>query len=265
MKAAEPGVLSASAQELSIQFPRQNGHILDQDEEWCEVRLNGSRRRIRFHDYDEVYSIPGLYEALFYDQLKCTSPVTIRKLLAEQLETEGFDPRDLVVIDVGAGNGMVGEELARMGAGALVGVDIIEEAAMAAERDRPGVYEDYHVVDLTAIPDDVRAEMAARGFNALTTVAALGYGDMPPKAFAEAYNFVAQEGWIAFNIKEDFLDDGSDGTGFSRLIRRMIEEGLLDVRTQQRYRHRLSVSGKPLHYIGIVARKRGDVPADWVD
>jgi hypothetical protein len=31
----------------------------------------------------------------------------------------------------------------------VVGVDIIPEAQEAADRDRPGVYEDYYVVDLT--------------------------------------------------------------------------------------------------------------------
>ena len=40
----------------------------------------------------------------------------------------------LRVLDVGAGNGMVGEELDRMGAKHIVGVDIIPEAAEAAQR-----------------------------------------------------------------------------------------------------------------------------------
>lgn len=32
---------------------------IDQDEEWCEVVVDGERRRIRFHDYSEVFKIPG--------------------------------------------------------------------------------------------------------------------------------------------------------------------------------------------------------------
>ena len=35
------------------------------------------------------------------------------------------------------------------GVGTVVGVDILDEAANATERDRPDVYDDYVVVDLT--------------------------------------------------------------------------------------------------------------------
>ena len=140
---------------LEITFPTDAS--VAQDEEWCEVGLNGERRRIRFHDYHEVYSVPGLYEQLFYEELECRSPQTICDLLGEALRAVDADPADLVVFDIGAGNGMVGEELARLGVGSVVGVDIIEKAAEATERDRPGVYDDYYVLDLTRIPDDARA------------------------------------------------------------------------------------------------------------
>jgi len=56
------------------------------------VRLAGQRRQIRFHDYAEIYAWRGLYEQLFYDELKCDSPRTVCGLLAEQLEAEGLDP-----------------------------------------------------------------------------------------------------------------------------------------------------------------------------
>lgn len=244
-------------------FPNGEGGQLGQDEEWCEVELDGDRKRIRFHDYHEVYSIPGLYEQIFYDKLECASPSTVRSLLEDHLQKAGFDPAQLKVLDVGAGNGIVGEELAEMGARSIVGVDIIEEAAEAAERDRPGIYDDYYVVDLTDIPPRVHRELRDQGFNSLVSVASLGFGDIPPLAFAEAFNLVATPGWIAFNIKEDFLDDG-DPTGFNQLIRRMLDEGTLEEQGQRKYRHRLSTSGEPLHYCAIVAQKSGDVPLEWV-
>ena len=163
-----------------------------------------SRRRIRFHDYHEIFKIPGLYEQLFYEELKCDSPRTIAGLIGEQVDND--TAADLRVLDVGAGNGMVGEELDRMGAKHIVGVDIIEEAAEAAERDRPGIYDDYFVVDLTDIPADDQRALEEHRFNCLTTVAALGFGDIPPEAFAAAYNLVEDGGLIAFNIKERFVD-----------------------------------------------------------
>ena len=166
----------------------------------------------------------------------------------------------LRVLDVGAGNGMVGEELDRMGAKHIVGVDIIEEAAEAAQRDRPGIYDDYYVVDLTDMPPEIHDEMQAQEFNALTVVAALGFGDIPPEAFSAAYNLVEDGGLIAFNIKEKFVENG-DRSGFEKLISRSLEDGTMDLLAERRYRHRLSVAGEPLFYVAMVARKRSDITA----
>jgi predicted TPR repeat methyltransferase len=246
---------------FDITFPSA-GNGADQDEEWCQVVLDGAPRRIRFHDYGDIYDVPGLYEQLFYDELRCQSPAVVCGLFADLLEADDFPAEGLRVLDVGAGNGMVGEELARLGVDTIVGVDIIREAAEAAERDRPGLYEDYLVTDLTAMPSRVRRALAEYRFNCLTSVAALGFGDIPPLAFAEAYNFVSDGGWIAFCIKDRFLEDGEE-SGFNRLVRWMLENQVMDIRTQRRYRHRLSIHGEPLHYEAVVATKRADVSLDW--
>ena len=248
---------------LEVSFP-DDGDGMDQDEEWLEVEQDGETRRIRFHDYAEIYSIPGLYERLFHEQLHCESPQAVCGLLSTELEGV-VDHEHLRVFDVGAGNGMVGEELARRGVEMIVGVDIIEEAKMATERDRPGLYDAYYVLDLTEIPSETRAELEEMRFNCLTTVAALGFGDMPPLAFATAYNLVADGGWIAFNIKNRFIADDEDPSGFARLIGRMIDEDLLEVGAERRYRHRIAVSGESLDYVAIAARKGGDVPLDWAE
>jgi len=237
---------------------------MDQDVEWCVIRDEGQWHEIRFHDYEEIYLIPGLYERLFYDILKCNSPTTIRKLLEGQAIKSGQNPRDLRVFDLGAGNGMVGEELADMGVETIVGADIIEEAAIAAERDRPGVYEDYFVLDMTDLSDEDRDKLSRFKFNTLCCVAALGFGDIPRQAFAEAFNLIANGGCIAFNIKENFLDQ-SDASGFSTLIRSMMNSGLLEICTQRRYQHRIATNGDPLYYVAIVGKKHGDLRVDWID
>jgi hypothetical protein len=239
--------------ELDVRFPRPE-EGLEQDEEFCEVVEDGEVRRIRFHDYDEIYSVPGLFVRIFYDCLKCCSPQAVIGLLAEQLRAGEL----LTALDVGAGNGMVGEQLDNVGAETIIGADIIPEAAMAAERDRPGLYEAYHVVDLTDIPPDVREDLESRDFNCLASVAALGFGDMPPEAFAAAYDFVDEGAWIAFNIKSRFLTEGGDNpSGFARMINAAFEDGSLELRAEREYRHRLSISREPLHYVAMVARKRG--------
>ena len=246
---------------LAVEFPDDVAR--DQDHEWCRVTMNGTTRKIRFHDYHEIYSVPGLYEYLFYEHLECCSPQVVRGLLEEALTAAGVPADKLRVLDLGAGNGMVGEELADIGAEWITGVDLLPEAAEAAERDRPGVYDDYLVLDLTELTDGLRNELRARRFNALVSVAALGFGDIPPRAFAEAFNLVSDGGWIAFNIRDRFLDDG-EPTGFSRLIGSVLESGIVELRAEKVYRHRLSTSGDPLDYVALVGVKQAPIPDELV-
>lgn len=244
---------SSAPEALTIHFPTA-GELLDQDEEWCELEEGEGRRRIRFHDYDQVFSVAGLYEHLFYDRLQCQSPTVVSDLLAEQVDAAGEHASDLRVLDLGAGNGMVGEAMLQRGVGAVVGVDIVPEAGEAIERDRPGLYDEFHVCDLLAPSAEVRDALTEEPFDAMASVAALGFGDVPPAVFEEAFSLVREGGWIAFTLKEDFLED-ADPSGFSALIARMLEDGRLVERAQRRYQHRLDVRGNPLHYVAMVGVK----------
>ncbi|ACU97227.1 class I SAM-dependent DNA methyltransferase [Saccharomonospora viridis] len=245
---------------LDVRLP-EHVEDIDQDSEYCSVLLDGSWQQVRFHDYDRIFTIPGLYEQLFHDILDCRSPDVIGKLLKEELQRNNVPASSLRVLDLGAGNGVVGEQLRTVGVGYLVGADILQEAKDAARRDRPEVYDDYHVVDMTQLTESEQDALAGHRFNALSCVAALGYGDIPPEAFRAAFNFVSDGGWIAFTIKDRFLSD-SDTSGFARLIERCTEAGVLQVRVSERYRHRLNVRGEPLHYVALVGTKQSDIPAD---
>jgi len=234
-----------------IRFPSSSDAERSQDEEWCEVLLDDDWTRIRFHDYSDIYAVEGLYEHLFYVRLRCQSPAVVATLLAEAVEEVGEDPAELKVLDLGAGNGMVGEALREHGFRELVGVDITPEAGEAVERDRPGLYADYHVCDLLDPPSGLDGER----FGAMTSVAALGFGDVPPEVFQAAFDRVEDGGWVAFTIKEDFLDD-ADASGFADLIGDLLASGAIEERGRRRYRHRLDINGNPLHYIAIAGRKR---------
>ena len=250
-----------SALRYDLTFPEADTEN-DQDSERCEVRVDGEVRQIRFHDYNEIYSLPGLYEQLFYDELKCVSPTVLTELLTDTMAESGVDPGTVDALDIGAGNGMVAEELVKRGIRSVVGVDIIEEAAEAAERDRPDVYDDYHVADLTDLPPALARSMEERGFTCMTTAAALGFGDIPPLAFAVALNLLADDAWVAFTIKDQFLDD-SEESGFSTLVRRLSDEGRLEVLAKRHYRHRMAVDGRELHYVAVIARRRDLAPLEW--
>lgn len=250
--------------EFDIRFPALDSG-LEQDEEFFEFNWKGERHRLRIHDYAPMYHIPGLYEALVYGKLKCNAPRRMADLVARVLSDWPDELRELRVLDLGAGNGIVGEELIRHGVGTIVGLDLLPEAAMAAKRDRPGVYRDYVVADLCNLDDARREQIEEHRLNCLLTVAALGFGDIPPAAFAAAFNLVTPTGWLGMTIKENFLERGGDDSGFARLMRSMIDEGIIEIQAHHRFCHRLSIAGEQLFYMAIVARKTADIPQGLIE
>ena len=245
-------------QELKFSFPTSSGR-LDQDEEFLILEEEDGHRKIRFHDYNEIYDIPGLYEAIFYNRLKCKSPDVIVDMLKEEMEKEGEDIKDLNVFDFGAGNGIVAEVLRKQGVEQIVGADLIPEAKSAALRDRPEVYEEYHTMDCCDITPENKALLNSKGFNAIVTVAALGYGDVPPRAFANSFNAVEDGGWCAFNIRDKFIED--ENSDFKPVIDELFEK-YIDLKNKHKYVHRYSIEGTPLHYYAVVGRKKADMPLD---
>ena len=248
---------------IHVEFPDVDS-VLPQDREYCMVTMDGISKEVRFHDYHEIYAIPGLYERIFYQELECCSPKVVCNLLKDELEKDGILPSELKVFEIGAGNGMVAEELKNMGVNQIVGSDIIMEAKIAALRDRPDVYTEYFTIDLTDIPDEVKEQILEFHYNSMVSVAALGFDDIPPQAYAAGFNFVKNGGWIAFNIKNDFVN-GKDSTGFQRMLQRMQAEGIFELCAKKEYRHRLSITHDPLPYYAFVGRKRGDIPAALIE
>lgn len=239
-------------EDLALPHPRLQ---LEQDDEWAVVRQGKEWTRIRLHDYDAVYAIPGLYDLWIYDVLGCTSPRRVRALLERTLADAGVDPSGLTVLDLGAGNGCVAEELAKSGLTRFVGVDIAPQAAVAAERDRPDRYLDYVVGDLTDLDEDDRKRLAKFRFNALTCVAALGFGDIPPDVFTAALRHLTPGSWVAFTLKTEFAEDASLSP-FATLVKSLDQRGDLRIVARENYVHRLSSAGTPIEYTAFVARTR---------
>jgi len=245
-----------------IQFPPADVRELSQDEVYFYLLDGESSEKILLHDYDRIFEVPGLYEQVVYERLKCQSPATVVDVLCYSVSQSHQRLNELRVIDLGAGNGIVGEELKKQGVSRLIGVDIISKAQAATERDRPGVYDEYYVMDFSCLSDDERDELSSWSLDCLISVAALGFGDIPARAFLEAFNMIGKDGLVAFNIKETFLDR-SDDSGFSQLVRELIFSEYLDLYHLQRYRHRFSIEGEPLYYFALGGRKAADVPPSF--
>lgn len=253
---------TATRTPLEIVLPEPSV-TFEQGDERCSVRIDGTWHEIRFHDYDKIFEIDGLYEQLFYEVLKCQSPTVVGDLLAKEIKRAGQTASDLRALDLGAGNGLMGEELVQLGVERVVGVDILPEAARAAEQDHPDIYREYHVLDISSPSPEQREGLVQHHFTALTCIAALGFDDIPPTAFTDAFNLVEVGGWIAFTLKETFLSE-KDSSGFARLVHRCIEGGVLDLRASERYQHRLSSNGSPLYYTAMVGIKKSHIPDQFV-
>jgi predicted TPR repeat methyltransferase len=249
-----------------IRFPASDTRQLSQDESYffLEEHATEEPQQIRFHDYGALYARPGLYEQLFYDRLKCDSPTKVAGLLKKVVDDASGKFSQLRIIDLGAGNGIMGECLLKYGVARLIGVDILQEAAHAVSRDRPSVYDAYYLADFTQLQPDIREELSCWRFNCMVTVAALGFGDIPPTAFLEAFNLIEEQGWVAFNIKETFFDN-RDNSGFSVFIKNLILTEYLDLHHLERYQHRLSIDGEPLYYYALIGRKNQNIPSDFLE
>ncbi|MCJ1267934.1 hypothetical protein MMC22_007820 [Lobaria immixta] len=255
----------------TIHFPDRDSPIaIVQDAECVDVTFHSSTteskhtERILFHDYPKVYSHAGLYENIFHKHLQCQSPLELVSLLAE---CAGSHPafaleKPLHVLDVGAGNGIVGAEVRAQLVGRvirLVGTDILPEAHEAAIRDRPNVYDQYLVADLL---DQRQVELLGKkDFDVMITCAALGPGwnDMPIKALLGALAVVQEGGLVAITVNVCWLGR-ADETPWGQFIAMLDGKGVnawgdLKEVQRKRYKHRLDVRGKWIWYMAIIFEK----------
>jgi hypothetical protein len=227
--------------------------------EQAEERLtvtwaDGRREDMRLHEYGRVYAVPGLYEEVVQTRLECLSPSTMVAALLDQLGKAGEDPASLRALDMGAGNGVVGEELRRRGvSGTLVGTDLVPEAKDAAERDRARLYAEFLVGDLLDLP--IGDIVARHGLNCLVGAGALGPGHIPAASFDAAWSTFPAGSWLAVTAHEDVLDPSAGDVGRYVAELREGKHGT-EVLHAEPFRHRLRMSGDPITYVALVARRR---------
>ena len=96
-----PVSLAEARRALRVALPEPSSKF-SQDDEWCVVQQpDGSWREFRFHDYDRIFEVPGLYEKIFYDVLGCDSPRFMVGLFADALADARDDAADVRVLDLG--------------------------------------------------------------------------------------------------------------------------------------------------------------------
>ena len=227
----------------------------DQAAEALVVRFaDGREERMRLHEYERVYAIPGLYEEVVQRRLECLSPRVLAESLIACAEVSGLSPADLRVFDLAAGNGVTGEELASRGVTELVGSDNIPQAAEAAERDRPGLYSDYVVGDIDDTPQ-LRELVGSRGLNALVCAGALGLGHIGAASFAGLWAEFPGGSLFCASMQEALAEPG--GSDFGEYLAELEAGDEAKILQRERFRHRSLMGGGEVFYVAVVVRRSG--------
>jgi hypothetical protein len=215
---------------------------------------NASAREevIHLHDYEHIYGVPGLYEHIVQRLLRCRSPQIATDGMAHALGRLGLEPAEIVLLDLGAGTGIVGELANRLGVLTIVGVDALEAARAASLRDRPRIYRDYLIGDLAAPTPELLASLRHHRPTALISAGAFGGTHAPPAAFLNALALLPTGAPVVFTIDERWMKTDGPG-GFRAPISRLLGSGRLRLLRRSRFQHRLSTTGTPIYYELLVA------------
>lgn len=226
----------------------------DQTEESLLVRhADGTEELFRLHEYERVYAIAGLYEEVVQRRLLSASATILAERLVACAAASGTAAAELAVFDLGAGNGVSGEELRAHGVATIVASDGIPEARDAAMRDRPRLYAAYLVGDtdhLPEVPDLIREH----GLNALVCAGALGLGHISADSFHRLWSAFPPGAWFSVSLHENLAEPG--GSDFGDYLARFAQrDDGGEILVRERFRHRLTMAGEPITYVAIVARK----------
>lgn len=223
------------------------------DGEYVGLRDAGAGEElVHLHDYEHIYNVPGLYEHIVQRLLRCRSPQVATDGLAHALDRLALDPEEIVLLDLGAGTGIVGELAGRLGVRALVGVDALCAARAACLRDRPRIYRDYLVGDLAAPAAELLEGLRRHRPTAFISAGAFGGTHAPPAALLNALDLLPAGAPVVFTIDERWMQTDGPG-GFRDAMHRLISSGRLRLLRRSRFQHRLSTTGNPIHYELLVA------------
>ena len=137
-----------------------------------------------------------------------TGPLRAAQVFAPLVPTEGR------VLDAGAGTGLVGEILSRMGYTNLVAIDLSQ--GMLAESRKKGVYRQLHQMVMGEPLD-----FATGAFDAVISVGVLTLGHAPASSLDELVRVTRSGGYIVFSLRPDVWED----SGFKEKQESLVADG----------------------------------------
>ena len=237
--------------DIRFQSPETNR----QSDEFFSAEIDGQRTYFNIHDYATLYRVPWLYDAALYHTLACRTPTEMSDAIADVWSSAKIDPAGLRVLELGAGSGAFGHELRHtLKVGHLEAIDISPEACVAAERDRAGLYNRYHVDDLTNLRAETEAAFQEAQFNVVAVASATGWGNHIPLAgFQKGFDILPADGWFIFHVKPH--DPDPECIELCQWIDELISSEHLKQVYRGSHFHRRSANGTDIFYDVIIGRK----------
>ena len=174
----------------------------DNKVQWVYASENNRQLQERYDEWAQDYD----------DNLESDFGYVMPRMAAETFER--FVPKDARILDAGAGTGLVGVELNRLGYTNLEAMDL--SRGMLNEARRKGVYGDFHQM-VMGEPLDLDTDSYA----AAICVGVLTLGHAPAHSLEELARVVRPGGFVAFTLRPDIYEQN----GFREKQRQLESEG----------------------------------------
>jgi predicted TPR repeat methyltransferase len=166
-----------------------------------------------------------------------TAPQLVAEALVRGLKLNHLPDRQeavskITILDAGCGTGLVGVELARLGAKQVDGLDLSE--GMMGVANKTGAYKNFKTADLTkTLP------IADGTYDAVTCCGTFTHGHLGPEPFAEFVRVIKTSGVVVATV----LDSHWNEKGFGTAVKRLSEEGKVDVVEDDVHSYRKDAGG----------------------
>jgi predicted TPR repeat methyltransferase len=136
------------------------------------------------------------------------------------------------IADAGCGTGLVGVELAKLGAKDIDGLDISE--GMLDIAGKTGAYTNFRIADLTK-----RLPIVDGTYDVVTCCGTFTHGHLGPEPLAELVRIVKTSGIVVATV----LDSHWQQTGFETEVKRLQKQGNVDVVEDNVHSYRKDAGG----------------------
>jgi ubiquinone/menaquinone biosynthesis C-methylase UbiE len=135
-----------------------------------------------------------IYDTELDKSYRC-SPIESAQTLAQVLPQ-----KDAMILDAGAGTGMVGEALSALGYTQIVGVDLSEEMLEIARKKQ--VYQDLYQGNL----EETLNFLDNESFDAIISVGVFTFGHVHPQALKNLFSLLKSGGYFLLTVRVDYYN-----------------------------------------------------------